>query len=486
MRISLAVKHPELVCEWSDRNLPVTADDVSYGANAPYWWKGRCGHEWQASPKARSLGENCPICANKRIIPGINDLKSQYPKLMEEWSDRNTVDPEKTGAGSHRKAWWRCSTCGNEWETRIELRTLRDHGCPYCKGKLVMPGFNDMATRRPDLAEEWAERNGPVTPQTVTESSDRKAWWKCSVCSHEWKARIADRSAGSGCPCCSYRVVSAGINDLKTAAPELCREWSSRNTGAGPERTSPASRMNVWWECSVCGYEWQAVVSARVKGLKCPVCSGRKVMTGYNDLATTDPDVTGSWDFSVNTLSPYRVARHSCESVHWKCRYGHSFSRMICDYADGNRECPYCRLDLLASLPVLAVMWYAKKSGLTAETDSDRLIEVPVEACVPDIRLAVDIVTSECREARVQQKWKRMRSTEKDVILAQIHVGSTYDPCEMLRVIKKAFAKADIYIESSEQEDLAQIRKIFDRQRRAVLERSRDAQTGKGETDAVL
>ena len=87
---------------------------------------------------------------------------------------------------------------------------------------------------------------------------------------------------------------------------------------------------------------------------------------------------------------------------------------------------------------------------------------MPVEACVPDIRLAVDIVTSESRRAKVHQKWKRRRCIEKDITLAQIHIKSKYDPYKLLGVIRKAFARANIYIDSSEEEDLKQIRKAFD------------------------
>ena len=54
---SLAEAHPELVCEWSGRNAPLKATDITYGSNKKYWWIGKCGHEWLASPKDRHAGE---------------------------------------------------------------------------------------------------------------------------------------------------------------------------------------------------------------------------------------------------------------------------------------------------------------------------------------------------------------------------------------------------------------------------------------------
>lgn len=55
MENSLANKKPWLVAEWSERNGSISPDDVPYGSKKLYWWHGSCGHEWQASAKARSI-----------------------------------------------------------------------------------------------------------------------------------------------------------------------------------------------------------------------------------------------------------------------------------------------------------------------------------------------------------------------------------------------------------------------------------------------
>ena len=82
MNNSLAEVHPELVSEWSEKNLTLTPDDITFGSNKKVWWRGACGHEWQASVKARSNGEKCPICSGARVIAGINDLATLEPLLV--------------------------------------------------------------------------------------------------------------------------------------------------------------------------------------------------------------------------------------------------------------------------------------------------------------------------------------------------------------------------------------------------------------------
>ena len=43
MNNSLAEVHPELISEWSEKNLPLTPDDITFGSNKKVWWKNIYG-----------------------------------------------------------------------------------------------------------------------------------------------------------------------------------------------------------------------------------------------------------------------------------------------------------------------------------------------------------------------------------------------------------------------------------------------------------
>ena len=144
MNNSLAEVHPELITEWSEKNLPLTPDDITFGSNKKVWWKGTCGHEWQTSVKARSNGEKCPICSGARVIAGINDLATLEPLLAKQWSKKNKIKPTEVSIGSHKKVIWRCKK-GHEWEAVVKSRTINKTGCPYCSHNKVLAGFNDLA-----------------------------------------------------------------------------------------------------------------------------------------------------------------------------------------------------------------------------------------------------------------------------------------------------------------------------------------------------
>ena len=47
MSNSLAAVHPELIVEWSDRNLPLTPDSVTFGSNKNMYCAGFCSmYSW--------------------------------------------------------------------------------------------------------------------------------------------------------------------------------------------------------------------------------------------------------------------------------------------------------------------------------------------------------------------------------------------------------------------------------------------------------
>uniref|UniRef100_UPI002A7F0658 zinc-ribbon domain-containing protein n=1 Tax=Enterocloster bolteae TaxID=208479 RepID=UPI002A7F0658 len=261
MSNSLAAVHPELIVEWSDRNLPLTPDSVTFGSNKKVWWKGACGHEWETSIKARSSGEKCPICSGARVVAGINDLSTLKPELASEWSEENEIKPTEVSIGSHKKVIWKCKL-GHEWIATVKSRTINRTGCPYCSHNKVLAGFNDLATLFPEVANEWSDKN-EKKPTEVMAFANSKAWWKCRTCGYEWNTLISTRSGGSKCPCCSGYTFIKGKNDLKSTHPQIAEEWSEKNFPLKPNEVNAKSRKNVWWHCRKCGNEWKSVINAR-------------------------------------------------------------------------------------------------------------------------------------------------------------------------------------------------------------------------------
>ena len=278
----LGTLYPELAAQWDkEKNGALTPGDVLPGSHRNVWWRCPQGHSWSAAVKSRVSGTGCPVCMNREISSGENDLATTNPTLVTEWDiEKNLpLTPQDVFPASSRKVWWRCSE-GHEWFARISSRA-RGAGCPYCSGKQVLPGYNDLASADPELAAQWhPTKNAPLTPQQVTPYSNRKVWWRCPL-GHEYMAVIGSRSAShSGCPYCANRLVMPGFNDLATLEPKLSREWAQELNGTlTPEMVTTGSHKKVWWRCSE-GHVWRAVVFTRARARRsgCPICAGRVKM----------------------------------------------------------------------------------------------------------------------------------------------------------------------------------------------------------------
>ena len=271
MSNSLSAVHPELVAEWSDRNLPLTPDSITFGSNKKVWWKGACGHEWETSVKARSNGEKCPICSGARVVTGINDLSTLKPELASEWSDKNEKKPTEVMAFANSKAWWKCRTCGYEWNTLISTRSGGSK-CPCCSGYTFIKGKNDLKSTHPQIAEEWSEKNFPLKPNEVNAKSRKNVWWRCGKCGSEWKSVINARVKGTICPVCAERAVLAGCNDLATTDRESLVEWDYELNKLKPTEVSRNSAKRAWWKCRY-GHSWSMkIVERTVLGKGCREC----------------------------------------------------------------------------------------------------------------------------------------------------------------------------------------------------------------------
>jgi len=326
-------------------------------------------------------------------------VAEEYPELVPQWGTINDLSPDKVSSGSHKKVWWVCEK-GHTWEAVIKNRTHKGSGCPYCEHRAVLAGFNDLQTLFPDVAATWSPNN-LLKPSEVSSMSSFEALWVCGN-GHEWRSRVADRAKGHGCPYCAGQRVWKGFNDLATTHPWLVNEWSDKNGNLSPEEITYKNRSNVWWHCSKCGNEYQAVVYARANGRICPFCIA----------------------LGIKRLRDIRIA---------KKRISKDFSYL---------------------LPQLAAIYFARQQGFEVISDSEEPVGIPLTAYIPEIGLAVDVCSSD------NEIWvKKYLCTINNVCYYSIREGLT--EIEALKQVYDAFSKAHIYLSSNITEDLERIRTLY-------------------------
>ena len=213
-----------------------------------------------------------------------NSISEMRPQLISEWSKKNyPIMPDEVPYGSNKQYWW-IGPCGHEWQTSAKARSDGEK-CPICSNTRIIPGINDLHTLRPELCEEWSDKNKHLDPTMVSLATHKKVIWKCKL-GHEWTASVKSRTLnGTGCPYCSHNAVLPGFNDLATLFPEVAAEWSDRNLPFLPSQVTPFKNKKAWWRCSN-GHEWYTLISTRSGGSKCPYCSGIITLKGFNGYRT--------------------------------------------------------------------------------------------------------------------------------------------------------------------------------------------------------
>lgn len=222
-------------------------------------------------------GQRCPYCCAGKVLSGFNDVLTVYPDVVKRyWSyEKNTVTPQNTYKSSDKKVWW---TCGrHHWEAKVHKVTVQGTRCPYCAGKRVLPGDNDLLSCHPEVVDElWDYQLNKISPDEVYMAGTRKAYWRCGM-GHSWLAEIRHVVQGRRCGTCSGRFVDRGRTDLLTTDPELIEKyWDfTKNTKLPSEVSRGSSSYKAWWVCSE-GHSWSATVYEVVtRGTRCLKCSNR-------------------------------------------------------------------------------------------------------------------------------------------------------------------------------------------------------------------
>jgi len=319
----LASQYPAIAAELIGRD-PAT---VYAGGSKKLSWRCPLGHKYPAPARARIDGGGCPYCVGFSVQPGFNDLATTRPDLVDLLV---SPDPTTVSAGSDRTGEWSCPKHDATYEMRISHRATTS-GCPFCSGRRILPGFNDLATTHPELAAELVD----IDPATVTFGRGGVFAWSCPNHEATYPARMSSRVQGNGCPFCSHHKVLTGFNDLASQLPELAGQL----VGENPSEVLAGGAGKHLWLCDQHPkHPYEVTVRARVANHPCPICSGRQLSVGVNDLASQRPDL------AAELVSPNadEVTTVSTVMGSWRCaNHGEPYPSTIRNRVEG-RGCPYC------------------------------------------------------------------------------------------------------------------------------------------------
>ena len=220
-----------------------------------------------------------------------------------------------------------------------------------------------------------------------------------------------------------------GVNDFKTWCEQnnradLLAEWdNSKNLPITPNGIAYGTAKKCWW-IGKCGHSYQASMNKRTSdNTACPYCSDShaKLLKGFNDLATTNPELLPCWDYEKNgVITPQEVMKGQHKLVWWKCPIGHSYQAMIYHRVQG-RGCPVCRRENQTSFPEQALLYYIK-SVFTDALSSDRKIldGKELDIYIPSIQVAIEFDGSKWHKKLDKDIAKNELCKQKGITLIRI------------------------------------------------------------------
>ena len=403
---------PALMREWDyekNNSLGVFPDKLGSQSNTYAYWICKYGHRWKAKINNRYNGRGCPEC-KKRLHSSFPEqavyfyVKQKYPDAINSYRDcfSNGMELDvyipslRVGVEYDGKAWHGDDALQKE---RRKYEVCRQQGIKLIRIKedishyrrrnelniaddtiLMRQSFSganshylllDSAIRQL-LAHLRGEDDFLPFLQIPSDETDVSKVINNGPLRFFQPDGLIDSKRDKNKIHENYLVVLEK-NSLGHLCPELAKKWHpTRNGNLTPFMFPASSNERVWW-IGECGHEWDNPIAVMIRGYGCPYCAGQRVLKGFNDLQTVNPEVASQWHPSLNgekTPDMYTVG--SGYKAYWLCKKcGQSWRTAINNRTVNKRGCPYCAQrkaisgvnDFATVRPDLLKEWDYKKNG---------------------------------------------------------------------------------------------------------------------------
>lgn len=307
----------------------------------------------------------------KKIVCWSKNKKLlEYPELVKEFNfNRNNILPDIISDGYRKKIWWICKkfncefNCNHEWESTVRCRTKRNHGCPYCSGRLICK-HNSFAYKYSTIINKLINIDkNMLNLYTISPKSNKKIILTClkqhceKGCLCDWEATIYDITRidgkATGCPMCGGKVICKH-KSVKYNCPNIMKYWDyNEPRNKNPETVSQSSGLKIYFKCpkfnceEKCAHVWKKTIS-KIKwslyDFKCPYCNNQKICK-HNSLLYKYPNlINNEWNWKLNKrINPEEIFPFSNKHANWTCLVcKHIWKCQIISRTRLNSGCPKC------------------------------------------------------------------------------------------------------------------------------------------------
>lgn len=231
----------------------------------------KCGKSWSISSLSLLYSYGECNCEDRNLLKKYWDT---------EKNNEIGLSVEDIPLRSGKRIFLKCPVCGGEWnDYDVADVTYRKKSCPYCSGRRVLSGVNDLLSCYPEVVEKyWDWEKNSVEPNTLYKNTSKKAFWLCPECGYSWESPVSRLTRdGQGCPCCAGKKVKEGYNDFLSQHPDIvAKYWDYDRNKIKPSEVTSGSNKKIYCKCPLCGGEWEDAPKILKDRKVCPLCWGRK------------------------------------------------------------------------------------------------------------------------------------------------------------------------------------------------------------------
>jgi very-short-patch-repair endonuclease len=193
----------------------------------------------------------------------------------------------------------------------------------------------------------WSLKNNN-SPREILKGSDKKFWFDCSECNHEFESRLFSIS-NNHCPYCSNQKLCNQCDNCfkkSCASHEMNIAWSSKNEVPSVE-IFLQSNKKIIFNCLTCLHEYETTPNHYYnRNGSCPYCANKKLCNNecnicYNKSFASHP-LVNCWSIK-NTINPRNIFKGSETKCIFDCDTCKSeFESKMYNILTGY-WCPYCK-----------------------------------------------------------------------------------------------------------------------------------------------
>ncbi len=351
--------HP-MAINWSEKNL-LKPIDVFIKSNNKYYFNCKeCGHELYMMPNKVSNGQWCNYCNSNGLCKKDNckfcfeKSFASHPRAVN-WSCKNEEKPIEVLKNSNKKYAFNCDKCNHE--LNIALNHISQGGwCKYCNAGVLCDDTKCIQCYKNSFASHfmaicWSPKN-ELGPREVSKGSDKKYWFKCNNCKHEFNAAAYSIKNDTYCPFCTNQKLCEDDQCMECfnkscASHKIKEEWSTLNQKSA-RQTFLQTNKKVWLNCIECGHLKSTSPNKYYnRDGCCPYCANKKLCEDdtcidcFNKSFASHPRIDCfSKKNNINPRLLFKGSETNCIFTCNKCKL--DFNSKLYNILTGS-WCPFCK-----------------------------------------------------------------------------------------------------------------------------------------------